>query len=291
MRILVLGKNGQVGQELARLYAGEEDVILAGREECDLASQEAIRICVRAARPEVIINAAAYTAVDVAEKERDLCFAVNATAPAVLAEEATRLEALLVHYSTDYVFDGEKQGPYTETDPVCPLNVYGASKAEGEAAIAGHAGVYLTLRTSWVYGASGKNFLRTMLRLGGERPQLNVVDDQVGAPTSSAAIATATVRLVKEYEAVGAQMPRGTYHMTAAGSTSWFGFARNIFSLSALGRKPHIHGIPSSEYPTPAARPKNSLLSNDKFAHAFGFHLPGWHEQLEEVMNTMGGQA
>jgi len=287
MRILILGKNGQVGYELARLYSAREDVVVTGREECDLASPESIRAWVRQVKPAVIINAAAYTAVDLAEKERDLCFAVNAVAPGVLAEEASRLHALLVHYSTDYVFDGEKEGPYVEADPVCPLGVYGSSKAAGEAAVAQHSEQYLTLRTSWVYGAYGRNFLKTMLRLGSERPELKVVDDQVGAPTSAAAIAAATVRLVDEYDAIGAQMPVGIYHMTAGGSTSWFGFARNIFNAAQLDPRPHVHAITSSEYPAAARRPANSVLSNDKFAHAFGFRLPGWHEQLQQVMAAM----
>jgi dTDP-4-dehydrorhamnose reductase len=284
MRILVLGKNGQVGYELGRQLAGREDVLMAGRADCDLSNQQSIRELVRHAKPEVIVNAAAYTAVDLAEKERDLCFAINAVAPAVLAEEAARLHALLIHYSTDYVFDGEKQTPWVETDPVRPLNVYGASKAEGEAAIAQRTEQHLTLRTSWVYGARGKNFLLTMLRLGAERKELRVVDDQVGSPTSASAIAAATLRLVDEYEAIGAQMPAGTYHMTATGSTSWFGFARNIFEVAQLPQPPHVHAIPASEFPTPARRPAWSVLSNDKFAQAFGFRLPGWREQLEDVV-------
>ena len=287
MHILVLGKNGQVGQELARRYSSREDVLLMGRSECDLSNPDSIRAVLRQVEPEVVINAAAYTAVDVAEKESDLCFAVNAIAPGVLAEETSRLHALLVHYSTDYVFDGEKEGPYVETDPVCPLNVYGRSKAEGEAAIAQLAEEYVTLRTSWVYGARGKNFLRTMLRLGAERPELKVVDDQVGSPTSASAIAAATVRLVDEYDAIGAQLPVGIYHMTAGGATSWFGFARNIFNASQLNPRPHVHAISSSEYPTAARRPVNSVLSNDKFAQTFGFRLPEWQEQLHEVMTEL----
>ena len=205
MRILITGKNGQVGSELSRLYRSLGDVVVTGREECDLSSEQSIRDTVRQVKPAVIINAGAYTAVDLAEKERDLCFAINATAPRLLAEEAARLDALLIHYSTDYVFDGEKSEPYLESDPINPVNVYGASKAAGEAAIAEVAGRYLVLRTSWVYAAQGKNFLRTMLRLGAERSELRVVDDQFGAPTSAAAIATATARLAEQY----ADDPRG----------------------------------------------------------------------------------
>jgi dTDP-4-dehydrorhamnose reductase len=288
MRILITGKNGQVGTELSRLYHSRGDVVLTGREECDLSSEQAIRDTVDRVKPTVIINAAAYTAVDQAEKEPGLCFAINAHAPQVLAQEAARLGALLIHYSTDYVFNGEKPEPYLETDPIRPINVYGESKAAGEAAIAQAATRYLVLRTSWVYGAHGKNFLRTMLRLGAERPELRVVDDQLGAPTSAAAIASATARLVEQslsgQSLSGAQ---GIYHMTAAGSTSWCGFARAIFQAGVLSTQPLVQPIASSDYPTPARRPANSVLSNDKFAHAFGFRLPSWQQQLNEVLAAM----
>jgi dTDP-4-dehydrorhamnose reductase len=284
MRILITGKNGQVGGEFSRLYHSRGDVVLAGRDECDLASEQSIRDLVRRVKPTVIINPGAYTAVDQAEQERELCFAVNAAAPRVLAEEAARLGAFLVHYSTDYVFDGEKSEPYLESDPVNPVSVYGASKAAGEAAIAETASRYLVLRTSWVYRAQGKNFLRTMLRLGAERSELRVVDDQIGAPTSAAAIATATARLVERYAAPGANVPSGVYHMTAGGSTSWCGFARAIFSTGILSNPPRVQAIASSGYPTPARRPANSVLSNEKFAYSFGFRLPPWEQQLEEVL-------
>jgi dTDP-4-dehydrorhamnose reductase len=287
MRILVIGKNGQVGGEFPRLYGPRGDVVLAGRGECDLSNEASIRNLVRQVKPAVIINAAAYTAVDQAEKERELCFAINSAAPRVLAEEAATLDALLIHYSSDYVFNGEKSEPYVETDPISPVSVYGASKAAGETAIAESASRYLLLRTSWVYGAQGKNFLRTMLRLGAERSELRVVDDQVGAPTAAAAIAAATVRLVEQYAANGAHFPAGIYHMTAGGSTSWCGFARAIFSAGGLSKPPQVEAIASSEYPTPAKRPANSILSNDKFAHTFGFRLPPWEQQLQDVMAGM----
>jgi dTDP-4-dehydrorhamnose reductase len=282
MRTLITGKNGQVGMELSRLYHPLGDVVVTGREECDLSSEQSIRDTVRQVKPAVIINAGAYTAVDLAEKERDLCFAINAAAPRVLAEEAARLDALLIHYSTDYVFDGEKSEPYLESDPINPVSVYGASKAAGEAAIAQVAGQYLVLRTSWVYAAQGKNFLRTMLRLGAERSELRVVDDQIGAPTSAVAIAIATARLAEQY----AEIPEaaGIYHMTAAGSTSWCGFARAIFAAGVLPTQPRVQPIPSSDYPTPARRPANSVLANDKFAHTFGFRLPSWQQQLDQVL-------
>ena len=265
------------------MYRSRADVVLAGRDECDLASEQSIRDLVRRVNPDVIINPAAYTAVDLAEREPELCFAINAAAPRVLAEEAARLGALLVHYSTDYVFDGEKPEPYLETDPIHPVSVYGASKAAGEAAIAETAGRYLVLRTSWVYRAQGKNFLRTMLRLGAERPELRVVDDQIGAPTSASAIATATAQLVEQHP----DPSPGIYHMTAGGSTSWCGFAREIFASGVLANPPQVQAIPSSAYPTPAKRPANSVLSNDKFTHTFGFRLPHWKQQLEEVLAGM----
>jgi dTDP-4-dehydrorhamnose reductase len=282
MRTLITGKNGQVGMELSRLYHPLGDVVVTGREECDLSSEQSIRDTVRQVKPAVIINAGAYTAVDLAEKERDLCFAINAAAPRVLAEEAARLDALLIHYSTDYVFDGKKSEPYLESDPINPVSVYGTSKAAGEAAIAEVAGQYLVLRTSWVYAAQGKNFLRTMLRLGAERSELRVVDDQFGAPTSAAAIAIATARLAEQY--VEIPEAAGIYHMTAAGSTSWCGFARAIFAAGVLPTQPRVQPIPSSDYPTPARRPANSVLANDKFAHTFGFRLPSWQQQLDQVL-------
>ncbi len=285
MRILVMGKDGQVGQELTRLFPPHFQVVSAGRARCDLSDPRAIRDLVRQIEPEAIVNAAAYTAVDKAESEPDLCFAVNAAAPRVLAEEAARLDALLVHYSTDYVFDGQKKEPYTESDPMCPLGVYGASKAEGETAVAAGSGRWLVLRTSWVYGPQGKNFLRTMLRLAAERPELRVVDDQTGAPTSAEAIASATVRLLERYAPRDAAVPSGVYHMTASGSTSWCGFARAI--VSAVDPTPRVVAISTADYPTPARRPKNSVLSNEKFARAFGFRLTPWQEQLENVMATV----
>jgi dTDP-4-dehydrorhamnose reductase len=283
MRILVTGKDGQVGSELSRLYRSRNDVLLTGRDECDLSSESSIRAAVRRMEPAVIINAGAYTAVDKAETDQPLCFAINATAPGVLAQEAARLDALLIHYSTDYVFNGEKPDAYLESDPVNPVGVYGQSKAAGEAAIAESGARSLVLRTSWVYASHGKNFLRTMLRLGAERPDLGVVDDQVGSPTSAAAIAAATIRLVEEF----APAPSGIYHMTAAGATSWYGFACAIFNAGILSRPPKVRAIPSSEYPTPARRPANSVLNNDKFAHVFGFRLPSWQQQLDEVLAGM----
>lgn len=284
MRVLVTGKDGQVGREVARRPQPAWELVTAGRTDCDLRQVDAIRRLVRQVAPEVIVNAAAYTAVDQAERERDLCFAVNATAPGVLAEEAARLGALLVHYSTDYVFDGQKTGPYLESDPVRPLSVYGASKAAGEKAVASSACRYLILRTSWVYSASGRNFLCTMLRLAEERPELRVVDDQIGSPTSAGAIAAATATLARRYGSPSSVVPSGIYHMTASGSTSWCGFARAIFRARAGGPQPRVTAITTAEYHTPAKRPANSVLSNDKFERSFGFRLAPWQEQVREVL-------
>jgi dTDP-4-dehydrorhamnose reductase len=231
----------------------------------------------------VIVNAAAYTAVDKAEGDRETCYAVNATAPGLMAREAAALGAKLVHYSTDYVFDGTKAGTYTEGDPTGPRNVYGASKLAGEEAIAEAGGEFLILRTSWVYSNHGANFLKTMLRLGAERPELRIVSDQHGAPTSACAIADATVEILRK--ATVGQWTSGVFHMTAAGATTWYGFAKAIFARAA-GVKPNLIPITTADYPTPAARPANSVLSNDKFVATFGFRLPDWEQQLDAVMTA-----
>jgi dTDP-4-dehydrorhamnose reductase len=282
MKILVTGKHGQVGKEISRRVSSSDVVVSVGRQECDLSNEAAIRDLVRQVKPSVIVNAAAYTAVDRAETERDLCYAINETAPRILAEEAERLGARLIHYSTDYVFNGQKPAPYVESDPIAPLSVYGASKAAGEAAIASTGCRHQVLRTSWVYAGEGKNFLLTMLRLGAERPELKIVDDQIGAPTSATSIASATIKVLK-----GEDAPSGVYHMTAGGSTSWYGFAKAIFDSGVLTSAPRLHPIPSSEYPTPARRPANSVLANEKFAHTFGFRPSPWQEQLHEVLTGM----
>jgi dTDP-4-dehydrorhamnose reductase len=287
MRILVTGRDGQVGRALAARSWLDGEVAFLGRQDCDLSDPATIRATVRQLAPAVIVNAGAYTAVDQAEKERELCFAVNAAAPGVLAEEASRLGAMLIHYSTDYVFSGEKPAPYVETDAIDPLNVYGASKAQGEEAIRKAHDRYLILRTTWVYAAQGRNFLRTMLRLAADRPELRVVDDQIGAPTSAGAIASATVRLVSQYAGQDGSIPAGTYHMTAGESTSWYGFAQAIFDGVESGPKPRLLPIGTADYPTPAKRPRNSVLSNEKFENTFGFRLTSWRTQLKEVLEEL----
>jgi len=280
-----------LGTDLLPLLEQQGEVIALGRAECDLSSPEAIRKLVAEVRPSVIVNPAAYTAVNDAESNSDLCYAINSTAPGTLAEEARKLDAIFVHYSTDYVFDGSKVGAYTEADEPAPLNVYGASKLAGERAIAAAGGRWLVLRTSWVYGANGSNFLLTMRRLAREREELKIVDDQVGGPTSSIQLARATAQILQQCcSKKGAAFPSGVYHATAGGSVSWCGFARAI--IAALGKTERfkverIAGIRSDEYPTPSRRPLNSVLGNDKFEGAFGFRLENWETGLAEVIREI----
>ncbi len=280
MKILLFGTTGQVGTQVARLYPAAVGV---DRAACDLADAAAVREYVLRAKPDWVVNGAAYTAVDKAESDLAVCFAVNAEAPAAMAAAARELGIPLVHYSTDYVFDGEKKTAYLEDDATGPLGVYGRSKLEGEQRIMASGANALILRTSWVYGAEGQNFMRTMLRLGAERLELRVVGDQVGAPTSARAIAGATMRII---QAGKEPLAWGVYHMTASGVTSWFGFAERIFSLSRLANKPKVVPITTAEYPTPARRPKNSALSNEKFATTFGFRLASWEESLQHEMEA-----
>lgn len=295
MRVLILGSSGQLGRELQHRFAGVGTVVAADRAACDVANPDSIRVLVRSANPTVILNAAAYTAVDRAETEPELAYAINATAPGVMAEEARRSDALLVHYSTDYVFDGGKPGPWSEDDPTGPLNAYGASKLAGEGAIAAVGGKHLIFRTSWVYGPHGKNFLFTMLRLGAEREKLSIVDDQVGAPTTSLELADATRRIVEGIVGDRFGEPgewKGIYHMTCAGQTSWCGFARAIFERAAArpGTKtPAVIPIRSEDYPTPARRPLNSVLSNARLAQRFGVNLAPWEQALDAVFEALPG--
>jgi dTDP-4-dehydrorhamnose reductase len=279
LRILLTGRTGQVGWELERMLPAVGYVIATDRTTLDVADGEAIRRLVREVKPDVIVNAAAYTAVDRAESEPATAMQVNAIAPEVFAHEAARLGARLVHYSTDYVFDGEKNAPYLEDDVTAPINVYGQSKLEGEKRLAASGCQYLIFRTSWVYAARGRNFLLTILKASREKPELNVVDDQVGAPTSSAAIARATLRAL--------QAPRayGVYHMTAAGKTTWFGFAQAI--LQGAGVRTPMFPIGSNEYPAKARRPRNSLLDNTRLCRELGITLSQWEAQLEDVMSEV----
>ena len=288
-KILILGAGGQVGTELQRSFANAGEVIALSRETADLSRPEELRSLIRQLHPDVILNAAAYTAVDRAESEPELALTINGEAPRVLAEEAANLNALIVHYSTDYVFDGAKRSPWEEGDETNPLNVYGRTKLAGERAIQEVGGRYLIFRTSWVYGPHGRNFLLTMLRSGRERDQLKIVDDQFGAPTSSAAIADAT-RAAVERAVTGGTSHSGVYHMTCGGKTTWFGFAKEIFAeqeQQTESKSPQIIPIPSREYPVPAMRPANSVLSNQKLQSSWSIALPDWQTALAEAMTAL----
>jgi dTDP-4-dehydrorhamnose reductase len=279
--ILLTGVNGQVGHELKRSLQGLGTIHAPTREGLDLANPDALRDAVRSLKPTLIVNPAAYTAVDKAESEPELAMAINATAPAVLAEEAKRLGVPLIHYSTDYVYSGEGTTPWQEDAPVAPPNVYGASKLAGEDAIRASGCQHLILRTSWVYGARGKNFLLTMLKLGRERDALNIVADQIGAPTWCRTIADLSAHIVAsrpDWTGVS-----GTYHLANHGETSWHGFAEAIFALAAArGEKvpATLGAIATEAYPTPAKRPKNSRLSLDKLRDTFGLMPPSWQDAL-----------
>lgn len=297
-KILLTGKDGQVGWELQRTLASLGDLVSAGRREMDLSDPDSIRKIVREVRPGLIVNAAAYTAVDKAESEPDLAMAVNGVAPGVMAEEAKRMSAVMIHYSTDYVFDGAGKDPHAEDDAPNPLNVYGRTKLAGEQAIQAAGVPYLILRTSWVYGARGRNFLLTMLRLAREKKELRIVDDQVGAPTWCRLLAEMTSQIVAQHssplcrQAVPIQEVSGIYHAVPAGSTSWHGFAALILE-NVFGRvgqaPPKLTPIPTSSYPLPAVRPLNSRLSNEKLARTFGLTSPSWEASLAMCLQEMHG--
>lgn len=284
MRILLTGANGQVGWELRRSLAPLGNLDAFDRAALDLEKSEEIRARMRELRPNVIVNAGAYTAVDKAESEPELAFAVNAHAPEILAEETKRLGALLIHYSTDYVFDGTKAGPYVETDTPNPFSVYGKSKLAGENAIRATGCRHVILRTSWVYASRGKNFLLTILRLAKERPELRVVDDQHGAPTWARDIADTSAKILCRGEA-----PNGIYHLTAAGETTWCGFAREI--LQVAGLETPVHAITTAEYPTPARRPMNSVLEGTKTRTTFGIAMRNWREATDACVTEYHKQS
>jgi dTDP-4-dehydrorhamnose reductase len=292
-RILIVGNAGQLGRELEKIFLGVGPIVGVDRESVDLADAGQTRELVRRAAPHIILNAAAYTAVDRAETERDLAYAINEQAPRILAEEALRRNALFVHYSTDYVFDGGKSSPWVETDAPNPLNAYGASKLAGERAVENTGGKFLIFRTSWVYGPHGNNFLLTMLRLARERDRLSIVDDQVGGPTTSIELARATHSIVTGILAGRFGTPEdwtGLYHMTCGGSVSWFGFAQAIFARAARLfdlKPPALTPITTKDYPTPAARPRNSVLSNAKLQARFDLELSPWESALKETLQVL----
>lgn len=291
MKILLTGRSGQVGYELERSLQGLGDVVALDRSGMDLAYPDRVREAIRSVKPGLIVNPAAYTAVDLAESEPDLAMRINAEAPAVMAEEARALGAALIHYSTDYVFDGTKAGAYVEDDVPNPQNVYGHSKLAGEQAIQASGVPHLILRTSWVYGMRGKNFLRTVQRLAQERDELRIVADQFGAPTWCRTIAETTAHIVTKLQAetrAGAkrlisdevwQDHAGVYHLTAHGRTSWHGFTQAIVDHASTVKKPRVTPIATVEYPLPAKRPHNSVLSSDKLRAAF-CDLPDWDAAL-----------
>lgn len=275
-KILLTGKNGQVGWELQRTLAPLGQITAIDQADVDLTDADALRSIVRSIRPDLIVNPAAHTAVDQAESDVAQAMAINGQAPGILAEEAKRLGALMVHYSTDYVFDGSGNTPFAEDSPTGPLNVYGRSKLAGEQAIQSIGCRHLILRTSWVYGMRGKNFLLTMLRLAAEREELKVVADQMGAPTWSRLIAEATALLVAKGNV------EGLFHLTSAEATSWYGFTEAIVELTRerRTRQPKLTPIPTSDYPLPAPRPHNSRLSCAKLARETSVALPHWHDAL-----------
>ncbi len=299
-RILVIGADGQLGWELRRALATLGDVVACDFPAVDLAKHDALRAFVRQVDPALIVNSAAYTAVDQAEEQPDLARAVNAVAPGVLSEEAKARGIPLVHYSTDYVFDGTKATPYTEEDPPRPLSLYGQTKLDGERAITGSGCEYLLFRTSWVFAGRGKNFLLTMRRLGAEREELRVVADQIGAPTWSRSLADATAQVLAQLAARDRALRPGplggTYNATSAGETSWHGFASAIL-MDPAGeprrglRCRRVVPLTTPEYPTRAKRPPNSRLSNEKLERTFGLRLPTWERALELVLEELAARG
>lgn len=294
-RILLTGINGQVGHALQAVLKTSQfpaELFALDRAQLDLSNPDQIRQVVRTIQPDLIINPAAYTAVDQAESEVALAFAINATAPGVLAEEAAKLNARLIHFSTDYVYSGQKSGAYLETDPVGPLSVYGQSKLAGEDAIRAVGLPHLIFRTAWVYGAYGKNFMKTILRLANERETLNIVADQLGTPTSSYAIGDALLQVLKR----GDFAAGGVYHLVNAGQATWFEFAKTIVmesnvlraqkGLPALLAK-QIQPITTAQYPTPAKRPANSLLDTAKLSEDFNIAMPDWRDSLKQVLKDL----
>jgi dTDP-4-dehydrorhamnose reductase len=293
-KILVTGRNGQIGHELLRALKPLGEVIGVDREAMDLADADSIRGAIREANPAIIVNAAAYTAVDKAETEAGLAMRINGIAPGIMAEEAARAGALLVHFSTDYVFDGAKKTPYREADVAKPLNSYGRSKLAGEAAVRASGARHLIFRASWIYSARGSNFVRTMLRLAREQNELRIVNDQVGAPTWARSVADMTARALKAYcdnpgrrEEFG-----GLYHLAARGAVSWYEFAEAIFAraqtMDARVKAPRLIPIPSSEYPLAARRPANSRLSTARLRTAFGIVPPRWDVALRQCFEELG---
>jgi dTDP-4-dehydrorhamnose reductase len=293
-KVLVIGRVGQVGHELARAaWPPTLAAEFVEREQIDLGQPAAVKPAVAAIRPRIVINAGAYTAVDQAESEREAAFAINRDGPAALAEACREIGAALIHFSTDYVFDGSKPGPYTEADPVNPLSVYGASKAAGDSAIAERLDRHVILRTSWVYSAVGHNFVKTMLRLGAERDELRIVDDQHGAPTAAAELARAVIHIAAAIDS-GKEDGLGIFNFTGAGATTWCGFARAIFAGAAeRGAKVplRVQPIATEEYPLPAPRPRNSRLDGANISRAYALVAKPWQVSLSDCLDELVGPA
>ncbi|HEX5211413.1 MAG TPA: dTDP-4-dehydrorhamnose reductase [Pseudolabrys sp.] len=293
MRLMLTGADGQVGWDLRRSLAPLGEVIALDRGQCDLSRPDRLPGIVRGAKPDVIVNAAAYTAVDKAEQEEPLATVINGAAVGVLAEEARKAGSLIVHYSTDYAFDGQKQSPYDEDDAPHPINAYGRSKLAGETAVRQADCDYLVLRSSWIYSARGRNFVQTILRQAKAGGELRIVDDQIGAPTWARDIAEATARIVRAAHGERARksFASESFNLTAAGATSWYGFAEAILDEATraglLQRAPRLTPIASSDYPTPAARPKNSRLACERVNARFGIALPDWRQSLARCIGEM----
>lgn len=298
-KILITGINGQVGFELQRSLAPLGQLIPLSRSQLDLADASAVTALLDKFQPDVIVNPAAYTAVDKAEADQATAYAVNVAAPAAMAQWVKGNNALMVHYSTDYVFDGEKAQAYLEEDEVNPQSVYGATKQQGEAVITDTTNRHIILRTSWVFGAYGNNFLKTMLRLAAEREALSIVNDQIGAPTSAALIADVTAHIVRDYLAFGEEFIdecTGVFHLAADGETSWHGYAQYVITLAEQAgvtlkiKATDVKGIPSSDYPTPAKRPANSRLNTEKLKAVFDLQLPNWQDGVSHAFTMIHNQ-
>ena len=291
MKILLTGKTGQIGEELNNIVGDLGNLITVDKEQLDLSKPNSIEPVILDIKPDIIINPAAYTAVDKAEEEPDLAMTVNAISPGLLAKAARKVGAGLIHYSTDYVFDGCSEIPYKEEDPPNPLNVYGKTKLAGEKSVA-EAGIpFLIIRTGWVYSLHGKNFLRTIKKLAEEKDIIQVVDDQIGAPTWARSVALKTHQILKQclnkkwLETKDPSLS-GIFHLTCQGKTSWHGFARKVLNISNASQNIKLISIPTSDYPTPATRPSNSLLNNEKIQKVFGLDMPHWEDALKDCMDS-----
>lgn len=284
-KIVIIGGNGQVGWDLKRSVAALGSVITVNRQSSDypvdLGQPDSIISALTTIKPDIIINAAAYTAVDKAESDIDTARKINASAPGILAEQANRLNALLIHYSTDYVFNGESHIPYSEDDKAEPVNIYGQTKLEGDLAIQQVANNYLIFRTSWVYSNRASNFLLTMLKLAQQRKELNVINDQTGSPTWSRVIADVTALAIDSKSIQNNKIENGIYNLSSNGETSWYGFAKKIFEYAGLEKEVTVNPIPTTDYPTPARRPKYTILSNNKLESTLKLVLPDWKESLK----------